>query len=100
MKRQTEYHGHYKYERIQKRTARKLYNAGAMIYIVGINQRIENGFQICEEFIHMDFDTLVNHWLYHNGFYYSYPAFYIEEVMPYNVQQIYDDIYTEMDNIP
>lgn len=80
MKRKLAFTTHYKYERIQRRTAQRLYESGCMIYVVGINQRIEHGIQIDKELFcgGADFNTVINSWEFYNKPYYGYPTFYLE----------------------
>lgn len=69
----------YVYNRIDKRVARRLYNEGYIITMLGIKQRITGYVQMCKDFHGGTFDGIVNAWCFYNECYYGRPCFYIEE---------------------
>lgn len=88
MKRQYEFNTYYRYTRIDKRQARKLYDKGAIIVLLGARQRIEYCIHVCKDFCsYTDFDNMVNSWEYYNKHYYGSLYYYIEEPIPWLYEQ-------------
>lgn len=63
------YHGNAEYERLDKRIARKLFNAGEPIYVLPSNLRVDAPWVhpvLIQLGDYKDFDTYVNAFVYYN----------------------------------
>ena len=88
MKRQCEFYKYYRYTRIDKRQARKLYDKGGIVVFLGAKQRVGDCIQMCKDLCsNKSFDSIVNEWEYYNKPYYGDLYYYIEEPIPWLYDQ-------------